>query len=58
MGTWNAIRINGPAKREVVVDVFKKEKFKSLALTETKLNRKIMVWSKWYHYRCSGDRKS
>ena len=37
LGTWNVRRINGIAKREEVVDVFRKGKFELLALTETKL---------------------
>ena len=37
LGTWNVRGINGTAKREKLVDVFRKGKFKFLALTETKL---------------------
>ena len=38
----------------------RKGKFELLAKTETKLKGKrgITVWSKWYHWRCSGDGKS
>ena len=38
--TWNVRGINGTAKREEVMDVFKEGKFKLLALTETKLKGK------------------
>ena len=37
LGTWNERGINGTAKREKMVDVFKKGKFELLALTEMKL---------------------
>ena len=40
LGTWNVRGINGTAKREEVVNTFKKGKFELLALTETKLKRK------------------
>ena len=39
LGKWNVRIINGTAKREEVVDVFKVGKFELLALTETKLKR-------------------
>ena len=46
LGTWNVRGINGIAKREEMVDVFKKGKFELLALTETKLKGKGEVsWS-------------
>ena len=37
LGTWNVKGINDTTKREEVVDIFKKGKFKLLALTEMKL---------------------
>ena len=37
LGTWDVRGINGTAKREEVVDVFREGKFELLALTETKL---------------------
>ena len=37
MGTWNVRGINETVKREEVVDVVRKEKFKLLVLMETKL---------------------
>ena len=37
LGAWNVRGINGTAKREEVVDVFREGKFELLALTETKL---------------------
>ena len=40
LGTWNVRGINGNAKREEVVDIFKKGKYEMLALTETKLKAK------------------
>ena len=42
-GTWNVRGINWTAKREEVVDVFRKERFEYLALIETKLkgNREV-----------------
>ena len=40
LGTWNVREINGTAKREEVVDVFKEGKFQLLGLTETKLKGK------------------
>ena len=60
LGTWNVRGINGIAKREEVVDVFREGKFELLALTEMKLkgNRGIIVWCKWHHCRCLGDGKS
>ena len=33
-------------------------KFELLAMTETKLKENGVVCGKWYHYRCSGERKS
>ena len=40
LGTWNVRGINGNAKREERVDVFKEGKFELLALTKTKLKGK------------------
>ena len=37
MGTWNARRINGTAKRVKITDFFRKGKIEFLALTKTKL---------------------
>ena len=44
--TWYVRIINGTVKREEVVDVFRKEKFELLALTETKLkeNGEVSWW--------------
>ena len=39
MGTWNVRGINDAAKREELVDVFRKGKFELLGLMETKLSR-------------------
>ena len=53
--------INGSAKREELVDAFRKEKFELLALIRDKVEWKwksIMVWRKWYHCQCSEDGKS
>ena len=57
--TWNAKGINGTAKREEVVDCFRKGKFELLALTDEIEGewRGTMVWSKWHYCWCSGDRK-
>ena len=40
LGTWTVRGINGTAKREEVIEVFKEEKLKLLALMETKLKGK------------------
>ena len=40
LGTWNVKGINDTAKWEEVVDIFKKGRFKLLALMETKLKGK------------------
>ena len=43
LGTWNIRGINGIAKREEVVDVFREKKFVMLALTKTELKGKREV---------------
>ena len=43
LGTWNLRGINGTAKREEVVGVFREGKFKLLSLTESKLKGKGKV---------------
>ena len=40
LGTWNIRDINDTTKRDDLVDIFKKGKFKLLALTETRLKGK------------------
>ena len=54
--------INGTAKREEVVDIFREGKFELLPLMETKLKGNGDIsWcgvSKWHHCRCSVDGKS
>ena len=37
LGTWNIRGINGTAKREEMVDIFREGKFELFALKETKL---------------------
>ena len=46
LGTWNVRGINWTAKREEVVNVFRKRKVELLALTETKLKENEDV--SWY----------
>ena len=49
MGTLNARRINGAAKREEVVDVFRKRKFELVVFDGDEIEREwvgIMVWRK------------
>ena len=49
LGTWNVRGINGAAKREEVLDVFKRKKVRVACLDGDEIKRKrrgIMMWNK------------
>ena len=55
LGTWNVRAVNGIAKGEEVVHVFRKENVEFLALIKTKLKGGFLVMGEWYHCRYSRD---